>query len=247
MINKIWPTNSTVSNIYTDNKTSNFTFGTVPTKRNFTRNLWSCFQKVGTLGNIPSAETRVLMGLDDELYLQKIEMEKKQKQRTSSTPRPPAAPPQTYQRIQAYRTCPNCCTQISPPLASGRQMCRKCGWLGSAVKTVVAAPKPSPPVRDSGWEAIAWLTTPFRQMRFLTHNTLWVRYALVLGLTTVVPVFLHFNEQARRGHPLDIHFFEAELSPFHSHFRRNISCRYTLLPLVPSRIQREGCFMKEFS
>jgi Cysteine-rich secretory protein family len=153
------------------------------------------------------------MGLDDELYLQKIEMEKKQKQRTNSTPRPPAALPQTSQRIQAYRTCPNCCTQISLPLASGRQMCRKCGWLGSAVKTVVAAPKPSPPVRDYGWEAIAWITAPFRQLRFLTHNTLWVRYALVLGLTAVVPVVLHFNEQARRGHPLDIHFFEAELSP----------------------------------
>jgi uncharacterized protein YkwD len=153
------------------------------------------------------------MGLDDELYLQKIELEKKKKHRTHSAPRTPAAHPQPSQRIQAYRTCPNCCTQISPPLASGRQMCRKCGWLGTALKTVVSAPKPSTPSRDYGWEAVAWITAPFRQIRFSTPNTLWLRYALVLALTTGVPVVLHFNEQARRGHPLDIHFFEAELSP----------------------------------
>lgn len=152
------------------------------------------------------------MGLDDELYLQKIEMEKKQNQRTNFPFRPPN-PPQVSQRIEAYRSCPNCCAPISPPLASGRQMCRKCGWLGVALKTVVSAPKPSTPSRDYGWEAVAWITAPFRHMRFQIRNTLWLRYVLVFGLATVIPLALHFYEQARRGHPLDIHFFEAELSP----------------------------------
>jgi uncharacterized protein YkwD len=99
-------------------------------------------------------------------------------------------------------------------------MCSKCNRLGTPLKTVAQVPKTAAqvpktvaPSRDYGWEAVAWLVAPFRNLQFSLGRTHWVRQVLVFVLVTVVPVSLHFYTQARNGHPLDIHYFEAELSP----------------------------------
>jgi hypothetical protein len=41
----------------------------------------------------------------------------------------------------------------------------------------------------------------------------WLRYALLGAVMVVSRPTLHFINQAQRGHPLDINYFWAELSP----------------------------------
>ena len=146
------------------------------------------------------------MGLDDEFYLRQRREEKPQQ----AWPFLLKSDKRQSRASKSFQTCPNCCLSITAPLSSGRQICRHCGWKGTPTPVSKAARKKAKPVRDLGFEALAWLTAPFRRVRL---PKLWVRYALLLSLVILEPPVTHFLAQARSGHPLDPHYFIASLDP----------------------------------
>lgn len=115
------------------------------------------------------------MGLDDELYLQKIELEKKAQQKARRGHGHPKST--TQAKKLAFPTCPNCCKAIGAPLSSGRQMCRGCGWIGNTVSPKSTKQSQNPPLSKAFWSG------------FTTPNLGRDLLSLVLGLAVGVCTF----------------------------------------------------------